>query len=69
MNVSTALKLADVLGVTVLTETEVRMAADEAIARMDAELRQLQTTGGLSAINRTVQNDAAAAEGGVPAWH
>jgi hypothetical protein len=67
--VSAVLKLAGELGVTILTETEVQIAAAETIAQMEAELGQLQSTGGLPAINRSLQNDAVAAEAAVPLWH
>ena len=43
--------------------------AYEAVAHMEAELAQLQSLGDLSAINRSVQNDTAAAQAEVPAWH
>ena len=36
---------------------------------MEAELDELRSAGGLPAINRSVRNDAAAAEVGIPAWH
>jgi hypothetical protein len=67
--VSTVLKLADVVGVTVLTEIEMRIAADEAISQMETELTRLQSPGEVAAINRSVQNDAAAAQVQEPRWH
>src|ERR1700676_316722 len=51
----------DALGVTVRTETEVQVTAAEAIVKMEIELAQLQQAGGLSAINRSIQRDSAAA--------
>jgi hypothetical protein len=60
--VSAVLNLAGTLGLTILTETEVRTAAAEAVAKMETELVQLQCGSGLSAINRSVQRDAAAAQ-------
>ena len=67
--VSAVLKSAEALGVIILTETEVRIIASDAIERMETELGRLQAVGGLSAINRSVQNDGAAALVEVPAWH
>ena len=66
--VSAVLKSAEALGVIILTETEVRIIASDAIERMETELGKLQSVGGLSAINRSVQNDAAAGEAAVPGW-
>src|SRR5580704_12490581 len=67
--VSAVLKWAEAVGVTIQTEKAVRIAAAETIAQMEAELAHLQTAGGLPAINRSQQNDAAAAEAAVPLWH
>ena len=67
--VSAVLNLAGMLGVTILTETEVRLAAAETIATMETELSQLQRGGGLSAINRSVQQDAAAAHPDSASWY
>ena len=67
--VSAVLNLAGMLGVTILTETEVRLAAAETIARMETELSHLQRGGGLSAINRSVQQDAAAAHPDSASWY
>jgi hypothetical protein len=60
--VSAVLNFAGTLGLTILTETEVRTAAAEAIAKMETELVQLQCGSGLSAINRSVRRDAATAQ-------
>jgi hypothetical protein len=60
--VSAVLNLAGTLGLTILTEIEVRTAAAEAIATMETELVQLQCGSGLSAINRSAQRDTAAAQ-------
>src|SRR5579864_3775506 len=60
--VSAVLNLAGTLGITILTETEVLIAAAEAVANMETELAQLQCGSGLSAINRSVRRDAAAAQ-------
>jgi hypothetical protein len=67
--VSAVLKSAEAFGVIILTETEVRIMATDAIARMEAELEELRSAGGLPAINRSVRNDATAAEVRIPAWH
>jgi hypothetical protein len=67
--VSAVLKCADAVGVSILTETELRIIAVEAIVEMETELAQLQSAAGLSAINRSVQNDAAAAGTAVQALH
>jgi hypothetical protein len=67
--VAAVLKSADAFGVSIMTETEIRIAAVEAIAEMETELSRLQSVGGLAAINRSAQNDTAAAQGEVPAWH
>jgi hypothetical protein len=64
--ISTMLSSAALFGVTIMTEPEVRRLASEAVLRMETELTELQPAGGLPALNRSVQNDAAAAE--VPAW-
>jgi hypothetical protein len=60
--VSAVLNSAGTLGLTILTETEVRIAAAEAVAKMETELAQLQCGSGLSAINRSVQTDTVAAQ-------
>jgi hypothetical protein len=67
--VSAVFNLAGMLGVTILTETEVRLAAVETIATMETELSHLQRGGGLSAINRSVQQDAAAAHPDSASWY
>jgi hypothetical protein len=67
--VSAVLKSAEAFGVIILTETEVRIMATDAIAQMEAELAELWSAGGLPAVNRSVRNDTAAAEVGIPAWH
>jgi hypothetical protein len=67
--VSAVLNLAGTLGVTILTETEVRLAAAETIAKMETELSHLQRGGGLPAINRSVQRDAAAAHPDSASWY
>jgi hypothetical protein len=56
------LKSADAFGVNIMTETEVRIAAAEAIAEMETEVALWQTLGGPPAINLCVQNDATAAQ-------
>ena len=66
--VSAVLNLAGTLGLTILTETEVRIEAAEAIAKMETELAQLQYGSGLSAINRSVQRDTAAAHAAIASW-
>jgi hypothetical protein len=60
------LSSAALFGVTIMTEPEVRLLASEAVLQMETELSELQPAGGLPALNRSVQNDAAAAE--IPAW-
>jgi hypothetical protein len=60
--VSAVLNLAGTLGITILTETEMLIAAAETIAKMETELAQLQCGSGLSAINRSVQRDATDAQ-------
>jgi hypothetical protein len=67
--ISAVLNSAAIFGINILTETEVRIIASDAIERMETELGRLQAVGGLSAINRSVQNDAAAAEVGIPPLH
>jgi hypothetical protein len=67
--ISTVLNSAATFGINILTETEVRIMASEAVVQMEAELAQLQLVGGLSAINRSAQNDAAAAKAVISAWH
>jgi hypothetical protein len=52
--VSAVLKWAVAVGVTIQTETTVRIAAAETIAQMEAELAHLQSAGGLPAINRSL---------------
>jgi hypothetical protein len=64
--ISAMLSSAALFGVTIMTEPEVRLLASEAVLQMETELTELQPAGGLPALNRSVQNDAAAAE--VPAW-
>jgi hypothetical protein len=66
--VSAMLKWAEAVGVTIQTEKAVRIAAAETIAHMEAELAHLQSAGGLPAINRSLQNDAAVAEAWVSGW-
>jgi hypothetical protein len=63
--VSAVLNLAGTLGLTILTETEVRIEAAEAIAKMETELAQLQCGSGPSAINRSVQRDTAASHAAI----
>jgi hypothetical protein len=60
--VSAVVNLAGTLGITILTETEVLTAAVDAVANMETELATLQCGSGLSAINRSVRRDAAAAQ-------
>jgi hypothetical protein len=60
--VSAVLKSADACGVSIMTETEVRMVAAEAIAEMETEVALLQSLRGPPAINRCVQNDAASTQ-------
>jgi hypothetical protein len=60
--VSAVLNLAGTLGITILTETEVLIAAADTIAKMETELAQLQCGSGLSAINRSVQRNTTAAQ-------
>jgi hypothetical protein len=77
-NVQTPATLTDLLsavldsgalfGVTILTEAEVYILATETVAQMETELGGLQSAGGLPALNRSVQSDAAAAEAGIPGW-
>jgi hypothetical protein len=67
--VSAVLNSAAIFGINILTETEVGMIASDAIERMETELGGLQSIGGLSAINQSVQNDAAAAEVRIPPRH
>jgi hypothetical protein len=64
--VSAVLNCAALFGVYILTETEVRILATETVAQMETELTQLQPAGGLPALNRSVQRDAAVA--GVSGW-
>jgi hypothetical protein len=66
--VSAVLSTAALFGVNIMTEAEVRILATEAVAQMETELIKLQLAGGLPALNRSVQKDAAAAEAGMPAW-
>jgi hypothetical protein len=66
--VSAVLNCAALFGVRILTETEVYILATETVAQMEAELSELQPVGGLPALNRSVQSDAAVAEAGVPGW-
>jgi hypothetical protein len=65
-SVSAVLNCAAPFGVYILTETEVRILATETVAQMEIELNQLQLAGGLPALNRSVQRDAAVAKAGVP---
>jgi hypothetical protein len=65
---SAVLDSAALFGVTILTEAEVYILATETVAQMETELSGLQSAGGLPALNRSVQSDAAAAEAGVPGW-
>jgi hypothetical protein len=66
--VSAVLNCAALFGVYILTETEVRILATETVAQMETELTQLQPAGGLPALNRSVQRDAAVAKAGVSGW-
>ena len=66
--VSAALNCAALFGVSILTETEVYILATETVAQMEAELTELQPVGGLPALNRSAQSDAAVAEAWVPGW-
>jgi hypothetical protein len=66
--VSAVLNCAALFGVSILTETEVYILATETVAQMEAELTELQPVGGLPALNRSAQSDAAVAEAWVPGW-
>jgi hypothetical protein len=63
------LKSAEAFGVIIVTETEVRIMATDAVAQMEAELAELRSAGGLPALNRSVRNDAAAAKAWLSPWH
>jgi hypothetical protein len=66
--VSAVLNCAALFGVSIMTETEACILATETVAQMEAELTELQSVGGLSALNRSAQSDAAVAEDAVPGW-
>jgi hypothetical protein len=65
---SAVLDSATLFGVTILTESEVYILATKTVAQMETELNRLQSAGGLPALNRSVQSDAAVAEAGIPGW-
>jgi hypothetical protein len=63
------LNWAAIFGIGILTELEVGMIALEVVSQMEAELAKVQSFDGLSAINRTVQNDMAGARTKITTWH
>jgi hypothetical protein len=67
--VSAVLNFAGTLSVTILTETEVSIAAAETMAKMETELSHLQGGDGLSAINRSVQRDITAVHPESASWY
>jgi hypothetical protein len=66
--VSAVLSCAALFGLSIMTETEVYDLATETVAQMEAELTELQLVGGLPALNRSAQSDAAVAEAGLTGW-
>jgi hypothetical protein len=66
--VSAVLSCAALFGVSIMTEREVYDLATETVAQMEAELTELQLVGGLPALNRSAQSDAAVAEAWLPGW-
>jgi hypothetical protein len=63
------LSSAAIFGIGILTELEAGMIALEVVSQTEAELARVQSFDGLSAINRTVQNDVAGARTKITTWH